>query len=85
MNLFRFQMKKATVLDDLERAMSQSVGQYMQALAKQGRNEGRLVMHDAEGKPVAALVLFRKDVAEKLHHLDKFAETTTNYFSTTIQ
>jgi tetrahydromethanopterin S-methyltransferase subunit G len=78
-------MTNGTTLDDLEESMNQSVGKYMQALAKQGKKEGRLVMHDEHGQPVAALVLFRQDVAERLHHLDKFVETTTNYFSTSIQ
>lgn len=74
-----------TPLEVLEESMSQSVGEYMQALARQGKSEGRLVMHDPNGKPIAAMVLFRDDVAQKLQHLDKFVETTTSYFSTSLQ
>lgn len=72
-------------LDTLEESMSQSVGEYMQTLARQGKSEGRLVMHDDKGNPIAAMVLFRSDVAQRLQHLDKFVETSKNYFSTSLQ
>jgi hypothetical protein len=52
--------------------LQQPVGHYLQALAAQGKSEGRLVMHDEAGEPVAALVYIRDEVAERLAHLDKF-------------
>ena len=65
--------------------MSESVGHYMRELAKQGKGEGRLVMYDEHGEPVAALVLFRNEVSERLQHLEKFNEQATNHFSTMLQ
>ena len=57
----------------LETSMSTSIGDYAKKIAKQGRQEGRLVMHDEDGNPVAALVLLTGEVAERLKHLDGFA------------
>lgn len=65
--------------------MSESVGHYMRELAKQGKGEGRLVMYDEHGQPVAALVLFRDEVSERLQHLEKFNARPINHFSITLQ
>lgn len=69
----------------MERTLSTPIGEYMRQLAMQGKGEGRLVMHDELGQPVAALVLFRADVAQKLQHLETFEAREPTNFSITLQ
>lgn len=78
-------MTKITDEEVLQTSMGTSIGEYAETLAKQGRPEGRLVMHDTEGKPVAALVLMTGDVAERLQHLDRFKETPTDRYTRRLQ
>lgn len=65
-----------TPFDAFTDPMNMTVACYVQHLARQGKAEGRMVMHDQEGQPVAALVLMMRDVPERLDHLDRFAATT---------
>lgn len=60
---------------DIEQELDKPVKHFLGKLQEQSRPNGRLVMHDESGEPVAALVFLRTDVAERLHHMDQFVSS----------